>query len=804
MSLVNQDNVVSDRGNGGLAAIWGRLVAPVPPALREAVRVQQADDVTKIIATVGWAGPVAALAASIAFDGEPHAMARWLLTAVFFVAYAGLFASRYWWRQQQTRSEALVKRYLFSVNALLVTIAVLWSFMICSASAVTTDNQSDFLFGIILLCMATTILMAPLSSGLSVWVPGTVGSMIALAAVATGPVGDVAHLYIMAVFAPFCGMALVYLNRRSTIYTVGMLQAAQGRDELAEKSELISLLLNDFEETSSDWLWETDANLCFKNVSPRFAQVCGKSPAELNGRSPREIIEVSVPPGIVPGASKYRPTDFMPARESFRDLIIQVKIGGTDRVWSMSGRPGYDKTGQFIGYHGVGSDITDQRQQQTQIEYLVHHDALTGLPNRMKVKETLAAACADSDERPCALLYLDLDHFKEINDQHGYAAGDVVLKEVAARLPACMDEDDLVARVNTDEFMVLLNTGDIDLVEAVAGRIVASLSAPFIASGEACRIGVSIGIVLVPKDGNQPDLLENHAEVAMRRAKTEGRGGWRFYDPDMDKRLQARRTMRADLQLALERQEFRIDFQPVIDLGRNQITGAEALLRWLHPVNGLMPPAEFIPLAEESGLIGPIGTWVLQEACKVAATWPTHIGIAVNLSPVQFRGGNLRDIVAQALTGAGLAPHRLELEITESTLLESSAGVVETLKALHDLGVRIALDDFGTGYSSLSYLRRFPFSKIKIDRSFVKELSADSDDSSIILAIIGLAERLKMTVTAEGVETTAQAELLNNYGCPLAQGYLFSRPVSQGKMDEIIAAEAAKAAQRGMFGALLH
>ena len=324
----------------------------------------------------------------------------------------------------------------------------------------------------------------------------------------------------------------------------------------------------------------------------------------------------------------------------------------------------------------------------------------------------------------------------------------------------------------------------------IAARIIERMARPFHFEGQLVQLGISVGITMAPEDHKDPSRLMKNADLALYRAKAEGRGVWRFYDPEMDERLQSRRALQSALQLAILRNEFRLEFQPIVDLVDCRVIGAEALLRWQHPERGLLQPNDFIVLAEESGLIGQIGAWVLHHACEIAASWPAHVSIAINLSPLQFRDAGLANMISDALINYGLPPNRLELEITETTMLETSSQTVEALWRLHDLGVRIALDDFGTGYSSLSYLRRFPFDKIKIDRSFIHDLGYEKDDSSIILAIIGLAERMNMVVTAEGVETADQAALLTSYGCAQAQGYLFHRPLPAARFEEVIATNA--------------
>ncbi len=424
-------------------------------------------------------------------------------------------------------------------------------------------------------------------------------------------------------------------------------------------------------------------------------------------------------------------------------------------------------------------DVTERRQAQQQIAHLARHDPLTGLPNRMHFQEGMDAALAQSSNRTRAVLSVDLDDFKLVNDTLGHQAGDALLAEVAARLRECAGKDDLVARLGGDEFALLLTVAHPEEAAATAQAILAAVSTPFVIEGEAVHIGASIGIAMAPRDGQTADSLLHSADVALYRVKADKGRDYRFFEPAMDEALRQRREMKRDLSLALGRGELSVVYQPQVDIGSNRLTGFEALLRWTSATRGAVSPMVFVPLAEESGLIDEIGAFVLNEACAEAVHWPEAITLAVNLSAVQFRSRAVARSVVEALHRSGLDPRRLELEITESVLFDESAEALEALNELHRMGIRVALDDFGTGYSSLSYLRRFPFDKIKIDRSFIADLPGAEDSTAIVRAIISLGRSLKTRVTAEGVETWEQLLLLRAEGCNEAQGYLFSRPLPQ-------------------------
>ena len=423
-----------------------------------------------------------------------------------------------------------------------------------------------------------------------------------------------------------------------------------------------------------------------------------------------------------------------------------------------------------------------QRRVEAKIEHLAQHDALTGLGNRLLFHSRLQEALTRCRRGECfAVLYLDLDHFKAVNDTLGHPAGDALLREVTQRLKLKVRDIDTIARLGGDEFAILQSISRPSDSAALAKRVIDALSMPYEISGNRVIIGVSIGIAIMPDDGEQVDAIVKNADIALYRSKADGRGRYRFFEAAMNAAMQARRALDLDLRKALADGEFMVFYQPLIDIATRSVCGFEALLRWRHPERGMISPADFIPFAEEIGLIIPLGKWVLRQACADAATWADNLKVAVNLSPVQLGCPTLVEDVAAALADSGLASDRLELEITETAMLADTNTVLVTLHLLRDLGLRIALDDFGTGYSSLSHLQRFPFSKVKIDRSFVSKLGQASDSDTIVSAMIDLCGRLGMMTTGEGVETPAQLERLAVLKCTQAQGYLFSqaRPASE-------------------------
>jgi diguanylate cyclase (GGDEF)-like protein/PAS domain S-box-containing protein len=428
--------------------------------------------------------------------------------------------------------------------------------------------------------------------------------------------------------------------------------------------------------------------------------------------------------------------------------------------------------------------IRDQRERlrtEARMRTLAFTDALTGLPNRARLSDLVAHHAATLRERGqgFAVLLIDLDRFKLVNDTLGHITGDTLLRQVATRLTSAIGPDDVVARLGGDEFAVLQANipAEADAPRRLAAAIVALMGHPFTLDGHIVSIGTSVGVAIAPRDGHEPEELLRNADLAMDQAKAEGKATFRVFEPALAERIEARRVLEADLRRALEAEEFEVHYQPLVDAGSGEVTGAEALVRWRHPQRGLIPPIEFIPLAEETGLIAELGAWVLRTACRQAAAWPGDITIAVNLSPLQFRDGGLLETVSAVLAGTGLPARRLELEITEGVMLMDEERTLATLLRLRALGVGIAMDDFGTGYASLSYLRRFPFTKIKVDRSFVRQLPTDAESVGIVRAIITMGACLGMKTTVEGVETAEQYAFVSAERCGQIQGYYVSRPL---------------------------
>jgi diguanylate cyclase (GGDEF)-like protein len=522
----------------------------------------------------------------------------------------------------------------------------------------------------------------------------------------------------------------------------------------------------------------------------RYVEIYGLSPAQVKpGTTLQQIIEQRIANGLGSELSPEEIVDGMLRRRDSEFGQFYSNLGD-GRCIAITVRPMAD--GGTVTTH---QDITEQRRSEAKIAHMAHHDALTGLANRVLLGERLEHALIRAKHSGLVAVHLlDLDRFKNVNDTLGHATGDKLLGMVAERLRPLVRDTDTVARMGGDEFAIL----QVDLSQAtdasvLANRVIEVVSEPYDIDGQQLNIGTSIGIAIGPGDGLNPDLLLRNADLALYRAKEDGRGAFRFFEPEMDAQMQERRSMESDLRLALVEGQFELHYQPVVNLESNEISGFEALIRWHHPEKGLVPPGTFIPLAEEIGLIVPIGEWVIRQACTTAATWPEDLKIAVNLSPAQFRSPGLVQVVMGALAASGLAAGRLELEITETVLLQDSETTFATLHQLRGLGVLIAMDDFGTGYSSLSYLQSFPFDKIKIDRSFIKGIGDGEGSRNIVRAVAAMAKGLGMATTAEGVETQQQRESVASEGCTEMQGYLFSKPLPAHEIEERFVAPRRKA-----------
>ncbi|WP_051531694.1 EAL domain-containing protein [Sphingomonas sp. URHD0057] len=538
--------------------------------------------------------------------------------------------------------------------------------------------------------------------------------------------------------------------------------------------------VDEFENTGRGWFWETDSFGTLSYVSGQLAEDFQCDPESLLGRQFTDLLSVDT---HVPDVFEERKTlgFHLSARFPFSDVVVRP-ASEQDVHWSLSGNPIFDDHGRFLGFRGIGTDLTEQRRSEQEISRLARFDSLTGLPNRSMMRQTLDEALRNSAHRQkgCALFLIDLDRFKNVNDTLGHPVGDALLRQVGERLKSVMGNHGQVGRLGGDEFQAVLpGTVAIGLLESLARTLIEQVSRVYSIEGHKVTIGASLGIAIADPGRSGADALVRNADLALYAAKAAGRGKHCFYEASMHSEAAERQLIENDLRQAIDRDELSVHYQPVVHAAGEEISGFEALVRWQHPARGPISPAKFIPLAEEAGLIGRIGEWVLRTALEEAKHWPDHLRVAVNLSPLQFNDPGVITMVANHLRETGVRANRLELEITEGVFLAEGDSTDETFAKLKDLGVRLALDDFGTGYSSLGYLKKAPFDKIKIDQSFVRgaaSTSATNRNAAIIRAIVTLAETLGMDTCAEGVETHDDLQLIRELGVSMVQGYIFGRP----------------------------
>ncbi len=581
-------------------------------------------------------------------------------------------------------------------------------------------------------------------------------------------------------------LASVWSNAR--LFVAHLLAQA----EAEHHHQVVGLLLRDFEEHASDLLWEIDARGHLCHVSAKLLDAF-RQPIERLAAAPAidllAALQFSLPPEQRQHLGALRQS--LERGAPFKDLALPLPAAGKTRWWSLTAKPLFEAQGAPSGWRGVATDITQAQRANSKLTHLAHFDALTGLANRHQLRGQLADLLGGGGglSPAFALLCLDLDHFKAINDTLGHAVGDGLLQEVARRLLAGIRHSDSAGRLGGDEFVVILHeVSSRDEAALLTRRLLDRLHQPCEIQGASISLRTSIGVAMAPADGTQIDTLLNHADLALYAAKLEARGDFRFFAPPMATQTRRRLQIEHGLRGAMGNGELRLVYQPQIDLKHGQVIGFEALLRWLHPELGEVAPAEFIPVAEESGLILEMGNWVLQQACASAGDWPEAVHVSVNVSSVQAMSSDFCESIRKILEPLGMPARRLELEITESVFLNESHATIQSLRALKGLGLRIALDDFGTGYSSLAYLRRFPFDTLKIDHSFVRELMSRADARAIVKTIIGLARTLNMNTVAEGVEEAQQMDVLGGFGCGAMQGHFVAHPMPASEVPAFLAA----------------
>jgi len=590
--------------------------------------------------------------------------------------------------------------------------------------------------------------------------------------------------------ALLCLACLAVATRR-----LALMDVVHARHRTSEYREgaLAARLVREFESNGTGWFWQTDRDGNLTYLSQKVADAVADSNEPTIGRALTSVFQMD---GSAPGTE--RTLGFhMSSRTGFSDYTVRAASARMpDRWWSISGRPVIDDNGRFQGFVGSGADLTEKRRAEAEITRLALFDGLTGLANRQRMRASLEQTLNQpvGPYRPTTLFLLDLDRFKVVNDTLGHQTGDILLKQVAQRLLRSVGDAGLVGRLGGDEFQVVLpSENDPERLSDLARTIINALSQPYSIDGNTVTIGCSIGVAIAPQDGKDPETLVRNADLALYAAKAEGRGIHRFYREELLHGARNRKQLEDDLRHALVQNQFHLVYQPVVCTESARIVGYEALIRWEHPERGMISPADFIPVAEDCGLIESIGEWVLRTACLEAAKWPNNVRVGVNVSPIQFANPTLPSLVTNAIARAGIAANRLELEITEGVFLDESQSTDAMFKSLKGTGVRLALDDFGTGYSSLGYLKSAPFDKIKIDQSFVRGAAINgSRNAAIIRAIVTLAGSLGMETTAEGVETQDEIELIRELGCSHIQGYVYGKPMrAEFVLDALVKGEGA-------------
>ena len=548
--------------------------------------------------------------------------------------------------------------------------------------------------------------------------------------------------------------------------------------DVGSQSESAALLLQEYEQRGVGWLWAVDGENRVTYISARMSLMLGRPASQLLGHSLAALLGGNAELGRV-----------LLEQQPFNALEMELGTPRGPRWISMSGDPIIDTAGRFEGFRGVGSDITEIRQTQERLTHLANVDVLSGLPNRGRVRQLLGEALrgATTGNVPCAIMFLDLDGFKPVNDTFGHPKGDAVLRAVAKRLVDEVANNGTVGRMGGDEFAIVINDAQSrKKVEQLADRIIHAIKEPYMIDQTEIRIGVSIGCAFGPIDGATVDDLILKADLALYQAKDAGRGVARYFSSELQSVQEDRVRLEADLRSAIASKQFHLVYQPLINAKTQKLVGFEALIRWNHPQRGFVPPNIFIPVAEETGLMAAIGEWVIDEACRAAATWPDPISVALNISPKQMLQAALPNIVSEALARYKLAGNRIELEVTEGVFLGDNGSTLDVLKRLRTLGVGIALDDFGTGYSSIGYLNKAIFHKLKIDGSFVREAGSRPENVAIIQSIVQLAKSFRMSVTAEGVETAEDFERMRDLGCDTIQGYLFGKPLAYERANQMV------------------
>ncbi len=774
-------------GSGNLYDLWRTIFVGDDPRLRtltEADRGELRADRVNAITRLTLPGLLAvcanalALVVVFAHAGHDLFLAGWV--AALTIMMLKMFSI---WRKYHSK---LLKTSLpisslkrLSINSF--TLGLLWAAPIYQLFPDSSDKERA-----ILICVAAGMICAGALTLGTVWQAALVyGAAIMVATVvAIIRAGDSTYYAILPFAATYGFIVASAVSERSELFVVSRLNMLQLREISAKRGRR----LEEIEQSSAEIQWQTDAQGRLNGVSDRLSELFTMPPEQLELTPLNALFTGGRPFAIfLPESSDARHIrSCMRHQRAITRRTISPMLRGESRCWAIIGQPQFDQHGTFTGYAGTVSDVTELLRNQTSAQIQAQTDALTGLPNRLAFQRVvdgrLKAATVSF-----AVLSLDLDGFKAVNDSYGHGVGDELLRQCADRMRRDIRPDELTVRLGGDEFALVLSVSMPEMVHNIALRMVTKLSEPYNIDGRLVRVGVSIGFALAPQDGTTFKQLLHNSDLALYRAKTGGKGQAVAFAKEMNSEHQLRRQLEMDLRRALSTPEISLVYQPIINLANGRIVACEALVRWNHPERGNVPPCDFIPLAEETGIILELGRWIAETACHEATHWPADIRVAVNVSAVQFRNQGFVGEIASVLATTGLSPRRLEIEITESVLITEQLRTVDTFQKLRGTGVRISLDDFGTGYSSLAYLADFAIDTIKIDQSFVHKMQHQHVAATIVQAITSLAANLGVATIGEGVETREQLQLLSDHGCGEGQGYLFSRPLPAKDIAAVIA-----------------
>jgi diguanylate cyclase (GGDEF)-like protein len=750
-----------------LAGLWFRKApSPVPEALRRKINISQLTARCRITMIMCVAGSIIDYTYFFSFKADRRTWPLLFGAAMVPLTYVLLARACQNWLAMPDQNARYVQS-MRRIICLQVALGISWSVLMISVIRVADEDQRRMVYALAIALISTSMVSGPARYSFSFWVPITLGAFITIWA-------DPGHFYMPILIALICytilsAYSIVSMNRK-------LFEREKSLFEIERHSETIELLLQDFQDGSGSFLWETCPAQMITEFSGSHEAFAAARVNPLGMPFTRFIEALAVT-----GRGSQAETD--PAvsiiarhfkdEAAFKEIILKQETAGQTLWWAVSGKPLFDQAGRLTGFRGLWSDVTDREEYKNALKFAADRDYLTKLYNRSAFNDILLSTCQSATNTNASLLCVDLDHFKRVNDNFGHSIGDNLLIAVSKRLHLCIRSEDHVFRLGGDEFAILLSSGGRAQAAGVARRIIEQISRPFVISGVRLQIGASIGIALLSAADADPDTWHRHADTALYRSKVNGKCTYSFFGDGAEDPFSMRRNIALEMHESVPLDQLFLVFQPIVDLETRRIVAAEALLRWRHPVFGVVLPQDFVPILEKGGQIARVGAFVIEQATRVAARLRPDIIVSINISPLQLADIDLPRKILAALDAAGLASSRIELEITESSLLEKDLQKLEVLRQIRTLGCGIALDDFGTGYASLLLLEQFPFSKIKIDGSFVREPGDDARRHLILNSIIKLANDLGICVAAEGIETAKQAQTVHELGCLLGQGFYF-------------------------------